>query len=142
MASIAQAPGRTPRERRLIIAQVHVSAALLLAAALLWNAGEKLDAIGRWELRLILVAAAALALVHAILPLLEWWVIPIAAAAGAATPPLIRRWRARRRSRDQNAHRPRGPTRPPCAGDDQSFSATSDAAGGSFSERQEVGDVG
>ena len=73
MAALTQALAiHTPRLRRLIAAQVHVSAALLLAAGMLWNAGEQLDALGRWELRLILVAAATLALIHAALP----WLIP------------------------------------------------------------------
>lgn len=74
MATITQAvASRRPRQRRLIAAQVHVSAALLLAAALLWNAGQKLDALGRWELQLILVVAAGLALIHAVLP----WLLPV-----------------------------------------------------------------
>ncbi len=103
MATIAQAPpaGRTPRERRVIAAQVHVSAALLLASALLWSAGQDLDAIGRWELGLILLVAAGLALVHAVLPWLRpslsprrqrtgiWQALVLAAIPAAATVTLI-----------------------------------------------------
>lgn len=69
MSTQAQAGGaRTARQRRLIAAQVHVSAALILAAGLLWEAGAKLQAAGRWDLRLILLVSAALAVVHALLP--------------------------------------------------------------------------
>ncbi len=105
MATISEAVmSHKPRQRRLIVAQVHVSAALLLAAALLWNAAEELDALGRWELAFILVVAAGLALVHATLPWLLpaltprrqrtgiWQALILAAIPAAATTTLIGFW--------------------------------------------------
>lgn len=64
--------GYSRRQQRLIAAQVHVSAVLVLAAGLFWGAGEQLTAQGRWELQLVLVLAACLALVGAVAP----WVLP------------------------------------------------------------------
>lgn len=59
-------------QRRLIAAQVHVSAAQILAALLFWRAGEELNTHGRWELQLVMVLAAATVTVGATAP----WVLP------------------------------------------------------------------
>lgn len=60
------------RQQRLIAAQGHVSVALILAAVLFWRAGEQLNAQGSWELQLVMVLAAGVALVGAVAP----WVLP------------------------------------------------------------------
>lgn len=76
-APAAPAPARSARHpraarqrRRLIAAHVHVSAALLLATALLWKAGAELPARRWWELGLAVITAlsAASAFAHALLP--------------------------------------------------------------------------
>lgn len=58
----------SPRQRRVVAAQVHVSVALTLAAVLLWDAATRLGDLGRTAPQLMTFAAAVIALVTAVLP--------------------------------------------------------------------------
>lgn len=63
---------RSGRMQRTIAAQVHVTAALIMAAALFWKAGQQLDAIGSVGFQVLIVLAAGVAAIGAVVP----WLAP------------------------------------------------------------------